>query len=131
MHMRPQASVWLEIAEDDLSTAEHCFKGNRYLWAMFMCQQAAEKAIKAVYVEQTGETPPRKHDLVSLAGSAGILAECDENRRDLLRRLSLYYIETRYPDKRAQLEATCTEEYVGQMMARTKEVVEWLKNKLR
>ena len=24
-----------------------------------MCQQAAEKAIKAVYVEQTGETPPR------------------------------------------------------------------------
>lgn len=73
----------------------------------------------------------KKHDLISLAGAAGILDECSKNNHDLFRRLSLYYIETRYPDKRAELESKCTEEYAKEMLDRTKEVMEWLKSKLK
>ncbi|WP_245779703.1 HEPN domain-containing protein [Desulfoscipio geothermicus] len=65
-----------------------------------MCQQAVEKAIKALYFEKTGDTPPKKHDLISLAGAANILNALDDKTQDLLRRLSIYYIETRYPDKK-------------------------------
>ena len=118
--MRAQTSVWIDITDDDLDAAGHCLRGDRYLWAMFMCQQAVEKAIKAVYFENTGLTPPKKHDLISLAGSASVLEKCTKEQKDLLRRLSLYYIETRYPDKRAALEAKCT-----------KGVVLWLKNMLK
>lgn len=129
--MRTQASVWIDIAYDDLDAAEHCFQGDRFLWAMFMCQQAVEKAIKAVYFEKTGLTPPKKHDLVSLAGSAGLLEKCTKELRDLLRRLSLYYIETRYPDKRAVLEAKCTKEHTKEILERSKGAVEWLKSMLK
>lgn len=129
--MRAQSAVWMEIAEDDIEAAEHCFHGNRWLWVMFMCQQAIEKAIKAIYFENTGETPPKKHDLISLAGAAGILDECTKEMRDLFRHLSLYYIETRYPDKRAALEDKCTQAYTKEMMECTKGTMEWLKNKLK
>lgn len=58
--MRAQTSVWITIAYDDIDAAEHCFQGKRYLWSMFMCQQAVEKAIKAVYFEKTGQSSPKK-----------------------------------------------------------------------
>jgi len=129
--LKAQSSVWLEIATDDIDAAEHCFNGKNYLWALFMCQQAVEKAIKAYYFEKTGEIPPKKHDLISLAGAANILNEIDDKSQDLLRRLSIYYLETRYPDKRKDLELKCTHEYTGELLAATKGVIEWLKNKLR
>lgn len=81
--MRAQSSVWIGIAEDDLEAAENCMQGKQYLWAMFMCQQSVEKAIKAVYFENTGLTPPKKHDLISLAGAASILDQCTRETRDL------------------------------------------------
>lgn len=129
--MQVDASVWFLIAEDDLDTAKHCFQGRKYPWAMFMCQQAVEKALKAVYVQKNGGAPPRKHDLISLAGSAGVLDGCTEDVRDLLRRLSLSYTETRYPDKRAAFEAKCTRAYAEDMIERTEDVLEWLRDMLK
>ncbi|MHB8986116.1 MAG: HEPN domain-containing protein [Eubacteriales bacterium] len=78
-----------------------------------------------------GETPPKKHDLISLAGASAILDKCSDDTRDLLRRLSIYYIETRYPDKRAVLEAKCTPEYTKEMLDRSKEALKWLKSMLK
>ncbi|WP_242826070.1 HEPN domain-containing protein [Desulfurispora thermophila] len=69
-----------------------------------MCQQAVEKALKAVFFEKNGQTPPRKHDLISLAGDAGLLPDLDHEAKKFLRKLTYYYIETRYPDKRVELE---------------------------
>ena len=129
--MRAQSSVWMDIADDDLEAAEHCYIGKRFLWSMFMCQQALEKAIKAMYFERTGTTPPKKHDLISLAGSAGILDQCIKDTKDLLRRLSLYYIETRYPDKRSALEAKCSQEHTKEILDRSMEAVKWLKSMLK
>ena len=129
--MRTQSSVWISIADDDLEAAEHFYQGQQYLWAMFMCQQALEKSIKALYFEMTGETPPKKHDLIALAGITGVLEECPKDMRDLFRRLSIYYIETRYPDKRSELEAKCNAASTQNTLARSKEAVEWLRSKLK
>lgn len=100
------------------------------LWAMFMCQQAVEKALKAVIFEKTGQTPPRKHDLISLAGDAGLLPGLDQEAKKFLRRLTYYYIETRYPDKRVELEARCTNQLVRETLRSAKEVLLWLKKEL-
>ena len=61
---------WLEYADADLDVASFLFE-NRYPQPLeiicFHCQQAAEKAIKAVYL--WAEVPggiPRKHDLAFL-----------------------------------------------------------------
>jgi hypothetical protein len=56
-----------------------------------------EKALKAYLAEITEEMPPKKHDLMALVKKAGLISNTTEEQRDFLRRLSIYYIETRYP----------------------------------
>jgi len=62
---------WNERARYDLDTADAMFKAGRYLYVLFCCQQAVEKALKAVVVLRTRELPPRVHKLVRLAEVAG------------------------------------------------------------
>ncbi len=96
-----------------------------------MCQQALEKMIKAVYQETYKKVPPRKHDLLALLKAAGLLEECSKERRDFLRRLSVYYLETRYPEEQGALAAKCTREYAAEVVCKTGEVMLWLQNKLK
>ncbi|NLF83482.1 MAG: HEPN domain-containing protein, partial [Candidatus Gastranaerophilales bacterium] len=93
-------------------------------------QQCIEKAIKAVYIRKNGKEAPKKHDLPHLANLAGLIDELDEETKNLLRYLSVYYIETRYEEKRTQLKAKCTKENTFKIINQTKEVLEWLKNQL-
>lgn len=60
-----------------------------------MCQQAIEKILKACATVKTGEFPPRIHNLARL-GELGAL-EFSEEESKLLERLSLYYLQSRYP----------------------------------
>lgn len=122
---------WLEIAYEDLDTAKYMLEGKRYLWTVFLCQQALEKVFKAMYVKKFGRVPPRKHDLVVLAKLTGLLEELDETERDFLRRLTVYYIECRYPEDKAKLAEKCTENYTREIVEQTERVVRWLADRLK
>ncbi|MFP3043094.1 HEPN domain-containing protein [Treponema primitia] len=39
-------NYWLEYAEYDLQSAEAMFAGRRWMYVIFMCQQAFEKLVK-------------------------------------------------------------------------------------
>lgn len=85
--MRVEASRWWRRAVDDLETARVTLGARRWAPTVFFAQQAAEKALKAVWLERTGEAPPRTHDLVRLAEMTG----CDarpEQLDELSRRIS-------------------------------------------
>ena len=86
---------WLDASRYDLETARALLKSRRYLYVLFMCQQAIEKILKACATVKTGEFPPRIHNLARL-GELGAL-EFSEEERKLLERLSLYYLQSRYP----------------------------------
>ena|SRR5439155_4903422 len=62
---------------------------------MFMCQQSLEKSLKAHVTARTGEFPPRIHNLVRLGELAGL--QFSQEEKTLLERLSLYYLQSRYP----------------------------------
>ena len=47
--MKRSAIEWLKQAEYDLETAEYLFSGGRYLYSVFMCHLAIEKALKGLY----------------------------------------------------------------------------------
>ena len=47
--MGERARDWLEQAKSDLGHADNDVSGAYYEWARFSAQQAAEKALKAVY----------------------------------------------------------------------------------
>ncbi|MCS7300232.1 MAG: HEPN domain-containing protein [Fimbriimonadales bacterium] len=89
---------WMAQARRDLESAQWAIQGGYYEWACFMCQQAAEKALKAVYAERGAETWGRsvRHLLRGLqreidAAEYRALSQC-------ARDLDSFYIPTRYPD---------------------------------
>ena len=87
---------WMRQAERDLENAQYEFEGGYYEWVCFLAQQAAEKAIKAVYQKLGFEA--FGHSI------AGLLKKLPENlnpTRELIdkaKELDKAYIPTRYPN---------------------------------
>lgn len=112
---------WVERAQYDLDTADAMFKAGRFLYVLFCCQQAIEKALKAVIVRKTGELPPRIHNLLRLAEVAGI--ESGQKQTHLLTRLSSYYIQSRYPEEIREASAMITQELAREVLGTTEQTV--------
>jgi HEPN domain-containing protein len=122
--MTETARKWAEQSQYDLDTARAMLDSGRYLYVLFCCQQAVEKALKAVIVQRTGEMPPRLHNLLRLAEAAGIELPIDKKR--FLGELSAYYIQSRYPDEINSLGSTITREIADKTLNKTEETVKWL-----
>ena len=63
---------WLMSSKDNLETASVMLKAGRYNFAMFMCQQAVEALLKAVFIIQKNERPEYIHKLPNLVEMTGI-----------------------------------------------------------
>lgn len=115
---------WVEQAQYDLETARAMLASGRYLYVLFCCQQAVEKALKAVIVRRTGEMPPRVHNLLRLAETAQV--QSDQEQMRLLGELSAYYIQSRYPEEIKAAGATITRELAGEVLEKTEHIVPWV-----
>lgn len=120
---------WTERARYDLDTADAMFKAGRYLYVLFCCQQAVEKALKAVIVKSTGALAPRTHNLLRLAEIAGV--KLDQEQVRFLGELSGYYIQSRYPEEIRAAGSTISEELAGKVLARTEQMITWVLSILR
>ncbi|MGH7960981.1 MAG: HEPN domain-containing protein [Candidatus Binatia bacterium] len=87
--------AWLNASRYDLETARALLKGRRYVYVLFMCQQSLEKLFKAHITAGTGELPPRLHNLLRLGELTGL--EFSQEEKGVRERLSLYYLQSRYP----------------------------------
>ncbi len=94
--------MWLQALED-ARTAEALLEAGRYYASVFFSQQAAEKALKAVYMHVKAELPPRTHNLLELLESLGV---DDEELLDAAMDLTPEYVVTRYPDAANGVPAT-------------------------
>lgn len=124
--MKPTTRAWLEIAAEDLDTAQAMLDGGRYLYAGFEAQQSAEKALKAV-IQEAVRVPPKIHDLEALGERAG-LDEADLVAR--LRVLSAYYIATRYPEERVRLRKATNQVKATELINTAGEVLAWATRRL-
>lgn len=86
---------WVDASRYDLETAKALLKSRRYLYVLFMCQQSTEKLLEALAMSRTGKFPPRIHNLIRLGELTAF--EFSEDEKNLLERLSLYYLQSRYP----------------------------------
>ena len=73
--MKSSAIEWLKQAEYDLETAEYLFSGGRYVYSVFMCHLAIEKALKGLYENIIGDFPPKTHNLLYLLKKIGKIPE--------------------------------------------------------
>ncbi len=124
--MKPTTRDWLEIAAEDLDTAQAMCDGGRYLYAGFQAQQTAEKALRAV-IQEAVRVPPKMHDLETLAERAGL---DDGSLVGRLKVLSAYYIARHYPAERASLRKTTDQTRALELMTTARQVLAWATRRL-
>ena len=84
---------WFRQAVDDLKFAKDSLKLGHYNQTCFICQQAAEKALKALAF-QGGAEFVKTHSVKKLAKSLNINGEIEKAGGVL----DQFYISSRYPD---------------------------------
>jgi HEPN domain-containing protein len=121
-------AYWLDIAEYDLKTAEAMFSSGRWLYVVFMCQQAIEKLIKGLYLLYVDDNIPRSHDIPSILSRFldKLPQPVSDEHITLFRRLSAYYLETRYPEYKEKLSAVTNEVTAQSLLIQSKEAFSWL-----
>lgn len=99
--MQPEVKEWLDFAKMDLSSARHLYETfyPRPLQIIcYHCQQAAEKALKAVIVAKGKPGGmPKMHDLEFLLSQMKNYTDIKEELWDYAEALTPYGIEIRYP----------------------------------
>jgi len=126
--MEKQTEEWLRQCDHDMDAAEYLFQGRRYLYAVFMCHLAVEKALKGLYFERLRQTPPRSHSLVYLLNAVGIVPP--EKPGKFITRLGEASIPTRYPEDLAKVQLLYTEGVVNQILAEGRETIAWIRAQL-
>jgi HEPN domain-containing protein len=87
---------WLDEAIGDLEHARRDEEGGFYNWACFSAQQAAEKAVKAVFQKMGAEA--WGHSVADLLKELAMKHSVPEELWDASLELDKAYIPTRYPN---------------------------------
>ena len=110
---------WLIMAQKDLSAARMLLKGDPPLLeaGCFHCQQALEKAFKAILLHNE-QRPPRTHNLADLIGLCERWAKGLAEYESRCSWLTACAVDARYPDNSVDL----TPESADDALATTEEV---------
>lgn len=128
--MTPEEKVehWLDIAEYDLETASAMQNSGRYLYTVFTCQQALEKLLKAIHIQQKGAEAPRTHNLIYLLGLVNLPQRAEHLQT--MTNLNTYYVEGRYPAYKQKLSQMLDKKTAETFLNETQEIFKWLKSQL-
>jgi len=125
-----RVKYWLDLADYDLGTAEDLFQSRRWLYVAFMCHQVIEKTLKAYWCATQENDPPYIHHLANLAIRSSLYEQMTETQQEFIALLMPMNIEARYPDYKQKLAANLNKESCTHLINETKELQQWIKNKL-
>lgn len=128
MTIEEQIQYWIETAENDIPVAKNMFDNGYYVWSLFIAHLVLEKIIKAHYVKDTQQTPPKNHDLVSLERRTKL--NLSKEQREFLLKVNNFNLESRYPDFKRDAFKVATKDYTEDYLKRIMEMYEWLKSKI-
>jgi HEPN domain-containing protein len=95
--MKPASEGWLKQAQQDLRYARAALEDDFFAWVCFVCQQCAEKALKAFLVDKMGSIQ-KTHRLLALVEQCEKIDPLFSALRPKLDVLNQYYAPTRYAD---------------------------------
>ena len=119
--MKIEVKRWLKQAEEEFDTAKINFKAKKHFSAAFWCQQSAEKAFKALLINNTNKFP-KIHDLTKLAK----LNEAPLDIAELCAKINPAYTASRYPDSPKKY----TREECRQIIKYCQKILKWIKKNL-
>jgi HEPN domain-containing protein len=121
---------WMRQAEADIRHARNALRDGDYEWSCFAAQQAAEKALKAVF--QKNGMDAWGHTLTALIGNMVAIAEVPEKLTEYAKILDKHYIPTRYPngfDSGAPTDFYTRRE-AGDAIEYSESIIEFCKNQI-
>ncbi len=125
--MRPETKNWWAQAEDDFDSAQKNLGIQKYHLVVFLCQQAVEKGLKAVYIHTKGQSPGTTHSLIFWASEIHL----PKAYFTFLRELTPQFVNTRYPDAAYGLPKDLYDETIAtEYIQKTKEIMTWLQSQI-
>lgn len=94
--MASRAADWLRQAERDLRHARDALERGTFEWAAFAAQQAAEKAVKALYQHLGADA--YGHSVTQLLSRLPAEARAAEGLVEVAKELDKHYVAPRYPN---------------------------------
>jgi len=131
MAIESKIDYWLDLSGYDLDTAKAMLKTGRYLYVGFLCHQVVEKSLKAYYWFSITNEPPFTHNLLLLAEHSNMTQYMNEDMNRLINRLMPLNIQARYPQDKDELLKVLTEQVCVDLLSRTEEFFEWIKQLLK
>lgn len=119
---------WKESALEDMKVMESLYEKGHYAWALFIGHLVLEKLLKALYVQQVGETVPFVHNLLKLARESGL--DLTDAQEEFLLEVTAYNIKGRYPDYKKEFQRIATAAYTVEKINSIKEFAQWLLQKI-
>ncbi len=126
--MRREVSLWIDQASKDLEVAQKNMILQEYHVVAFYCQQAVEKALKALFIHIKKESSGATHSLIYLASSVSV----PERFFDFLRGLAPEFIASRYPDASDEVPYKLySENMVRVYLDRSDELLKWISSQMK
>ena len=113
------------MVDYDIDTARQMFKTKRYVYVIFMCHLAIEKALKAIVCEETNKFPPKTHDLILLTNLGKI--EFPEDLLNYIGMINNVAVVTRYPEDLSKLVSSYTKAVTQEYLNKALKVIECIK----
>lgn len=125
--MTPETKEWYDMAVMDLGVARHLdetYRPKPLEIICYHCQQAAEKAIKALIIYYGGEGGmPKLHDLSFLLNQIKNKAYIEDKYYDYADALTPYGVSVRYPN-----ELFLEESHVKEALEFSDDILRWVQS---
>jgi HEPN domain-containing protein len=140
MNKRDKCGYWLMLSDYDIGTIDALIQGERWVYVAFICQQATERQLKAMYVYFMEAEPPKTHNVNFLFSkitdsaafkNGGDYARFSERRNeceDFLMDVMFYYMSD-YPFSYKNITNRFVKKDLAlELYEKTKKYVSWLRS---
>lgn len=126
--MKDEVKIWFSQAEEHFDDMILLYKNRRYSLTVYCAHQALEMILKAAIVAFVNKIPPKSHNLDRLFEETK-LKPLSQKWLEELAAVTRHYWKVRYPDFRRYTYTS--REKIEPTVNFTKEVYQWVKNKLK
>ena len=140
MNRLEKCGYWLMLSDYDLGTIDVLIQGERWVYVAFLCQQAVERQLKAMFVYYMDAEPPKTHNVNFLfskvTGSAAFQGEAGFARflerknacEDFLMDVMFYYMSD-YPFSYKNIAGRFVNATLAlELHEKAKDMVAWLRS---